>query len=372
MHTPALALAWQLWGRHRRGLAGALVCWLLCAVVAQVLPAASSARHALAMAGLLMMLPLTVSYLIALFGYGFDGTAVEARGSCFPARMFALPVRARALVGWPMLHGAFAVALAWLLWAAFVVRPGGIEVPLWGPAFLLAAVVAGLQAVLWVPFGLPWVRLAAALAVPFGLLTGAATAWTRGVSDPVVACLFACFLPAAYAVAWAGVSRARHGDVPEWWRLGARRPGAATGPRALRPFPSPGRAQLWYEWRLHGIGFPVLLGCLLAGSMGWAVFLARVGGDAIAAGLIPSLAAYTPETCETVLVFHPLVTLPPLVAALGGAPREALARGSARLPSCSPGRWTAAPSSAPSCGRPHGARWRRSPSFCWRPRAGWR
>jgi hypothetical protein len=287
-----MALAWQLWGRHRRGLAGAVACWLLCAVPARLLPDASPARYALALAGVVMLLPLTLLYLIALFGYGFDGAALEARGSCFPARMFALPVRARALVGWPMLHGAFAVAFAWLLWAGFVLRPGGIEVPLWGPGFLLAAVVAGLQAVLWVPFGLPYVRLAAAMAVPFGLLFGAATAWAHGVSDPVVAGLFACFLPAAYTVAWAGVCHARRGDVPEWWRPRARRPAAETGPPARRPFPSPGRAQRWYEWRLHGFAFPLLLGCLLAGNTGGALFLARVGGDAVGAGLFAVLAGY--------------------------------------------------------------------------------
>jgi hypothetical protein len=214
-----------------------------------------------------------------------------------------------------MFQGMVAVGLAWLAWAAFVFLPGDIGVPLWSPAFLLAAILGGLQAILWLPFGLPYVRLVAALVVSFGLLFGAATAWVHGVSDLVVAGLLACFLPPAYLVARAGVSRARRGDVPVWWRLQPRsQVQAGTSPR-WQPFASPRGAQFWYEWRLHGLVFPLMLGCVLTASTGGALLLAPLAGDTAGGGLFAYLAFFTPETRAVFLVFHPLAILPPVLAA---------------------------------------------------------
>jgi hypothetical protein len=232
MRTPSLALAWQLWGRHRHGLAVALACWLLAALLAAVLPAASPARHAVGLLGCALVWPLTLLYLTALFAYGFDGAPIEGGGSCFPARAFTLPVRTRALVGWPMLHGTLAVALAWIGWAVFVFRPCDLDpdLPLWGPALLLAAVLAWIQALLWVPFGLPYVRLVVLLAVPFGLVAAAGAGWVYGVDNLALAGLFAWLTAVAYAVAWAGVSRARRGDVPASWQ-----PEGGSPARVLRP-----------------------------------------------------------------------------------------------------------------------------------------
>jgi hypothetical protein len=318
MHAPALALSWQLWGRHRRGLAVALACWLLFVLLTLVLPDDESLRRVLWLTGWASFLPLTLGYLIALFAYGFDGASLEARDSGFPARLFTLPVGTRALVGWPMLLGAAAIAVTWVAWACFVLRPNGFAVPLWWPALLLAAILTWLQAVLWSPFRLPFLRIGAALAVASVLGAAAGASVVYGVSEPVLAALFACFIPAAYLTAAAGVRRARHGGSATGPRQVRVRPATVAAP-ALAAFPSLARAQLWYEWRSHGLVFPVLLGCLLLLQTGGARLLARIGQAVPPGDLFAVLNHFTRATGQTFLVFHPLVILPLLIAALLGS-----------------------------------------------------
>src|SRR5207244_55257 len=84
-----------------------------------------------------------------------------ARQSIYPARMFTLPVTNAALAGWPM---SFGIAAAWGLWlgTALLARgPGGIDVDLpwiW-PALLMSAYLAWTQAFMWMPYGLPGLRV---------------------------------------------------------------------------------------------------------------------------------------------------------------------------------------------------------------------
>jgi hypothetical protein len=261
MRSPALALAWQLWGRHRRGLAVVMAILLVFAVLQRALPAGALEMEHAALCS--MQFVFALLYVAAAFAYGFE-CQLEARESGFPARMFTLPVRTGVLVGWPMLQGAAAVALLWAAWVHFVLRPSGIETPLGMTALLAAAFVAVLQALLWSPFGLPWVRvLVAVLALPT-LLLSPLFGPALGATETGLLCLFAALIPAAFVVAFAGVARARRGENPQWQGLsgplaGAARPDA----RPRRPFPSPQRAQFWFEWRRHGLTFPVVVGCFL-------------------------------------------------------------------------------------------------------------
>jgi hypothetical protein len=298
-------------------LAVALVCWLLFVLLTLVLPDEADLRRDLWLTGWATFLPLTLLYLIALFAYGFDGASLEARDSGFSARLFTLPVETWALVGWPMLHGAVAIAVTWVAWAGFVLRPNGFDVPLWWPALLLAAVLTWLQAVLWSPFRLPFLRIGAALAVPAVLGTAAGAGVIYTVSQPVLAALFACLIPAAYLTAAAGVCRARHGGSATGPRQAQVRPAAVSAP-ARSAFASPARAQLWFEMRCHGFAFPLLLGCLLVFQTGGARLLARLGEVVPPGELFPVLNHFSRETGRTFLVFHPLVILPPLIAALIG------------------------------------------------------
>src|SRR5579864_7788990 len=143
MHSPAAALAWELWGRHRWGLAVVLLYLLGFAVVLNVLPSGEVEPLYGLMGSVQFVFALI--YVAAVFAYGFE-CRLEATRSGFPARLFTLPVRTSMLVGWPMLQGVAAVALLWLAWSWLVLRPSGVEVSLGFTALLAAAFVAVLQA----------------------------------------------------------------------------------------------------------------------------------------------------------------------------------------------------------------------------------
>src|SRR6185295_813399 len=83
------------------------------------------------------------------------------------------------------------------------------------------------------------------------------------VSEPLMIAFLAPQLPLAYLTARFAVARARRGDVPDWRGLPAR-PAAIADARPPRRdhFPSPARAQLWFEWRRHGRSLPALVALL--------------------------------------------------------------------------------------------------------------
>jgi len=78
-------------------------------------------------------------YLMVVFAYGSYEADLIAPESCFPARMFTLPVRTASLVTWPMLLGTATVAILWLLLAGFVWHSDDNQIPLWWPAAACAA-----------------------------------------------------------------------------------------------------------------------------------------------------------------------------------------------------------------------------------------
>lgn len=200
--------------------------------------------------------PLVVG-LIPLFAYAVDAD-VAGRDSTFPARMFTLPLTSHALVGWPMLYGTVSIALAWTAAAGLVIRPAGMDVPLWWPAVLLAGCLAWFQAMVWRPFGLPGLRIVAAV-VPISVLVAlSGLRWMIHVPEPIVALLLVCMIPPAYTVAVTGVSRARRGDQPEGqWLTALAREFAGRLSRPGRLLSSPLRAQVWFEWRRFGLGSPM-------------------------------------------------------------------------------------------------------------------
>lgn len=251
MHAPVAALAWEFWGRHRWGLAAAA--GLVAGFAAYCAAAPPTAQFALVSS---IWFVMALCYVLGVFAYGHEAR-LEAAESGFPARLFVLPVRTSVLVGWPMLQGVAAAVLLWLGWDRFVLRPAGVETPGWWAA-MLAAVVATSQALVWLPFGLPWARvlvLGAALTVLLRSNTYFTDPDTRAA---VLTWVAAGLIPAAFLLARAGVARARRGDGPGWaW---ADRPTEAARPAAeargeRTPFASALRAQVWYEGRLRGRGF---------------------------------------------------------------------------------------------------------------------
>src|SRR5947208_663601 len=184
----------------------------------------------------------TFFYFVGVFSYDLSGD-LAARESIFPARMFTLPVTTRALAGWPMLYGTAATASLWIATAILIRWPGGVDVyvPWVWPALLTAAYLAWTQALMWMPYGLPGVRVVIAALWLMVVDVIVLLALNYKAREPVMVAICAPQIPVAYLVAWYGVARARRGDVPDWSGVFVRR----------RAVASRGGGSFWTR-RVHG------------------------------------------------------------------------------------------------------------------------
>jgi hypothetical protein len=264
MHSPARAIAFTLWLRHRRAFTAVLASLALAAGLSALFAAPLPDPPEAASVAAQLSFPLTAAacYLVTVFAYAFEAH-IESRGSCFPYRMFTLPIRTSALVLWSMLYGTTGIALLWLGAAQFLFRPWGIDVPLFWPALLAAAVLAWTQALLWRPFGLPWLRVAVAALVLTVPVAGTMAGIQLGAPMGYVCAFLAVQLPVAYVTAHAGLAAARRGDVPQWRWLPALPRRAPRGKGLRRSFVSAGRAQVWFEWRRYGLKTPAIVAILM-------------------------------------------------------------------------------------------------------------
>ena len=258
MRRPSAAIAWQLWSRDRWWITAAVVYFLAISMAAHLMPQGSVWNAAT----WYLASPLAVGLLglLAVFSYG-SGMDLATCESGFPTRMCTLPMSSRALAGWPMLYGVMTLAVVWPAVALLIIRPRGVEVPLCWPAVAAAGFLAWFQVICWSGFGFPWLRLVVSVAVlgPYVIL--AVLGARYGVSEGVLAVLFAVQLPVAYGLAVVGVSRARRGDVPDWRGL-VRWAGVAASSGPRRRFASAHEAQTWFEWRLSGHILPAQM-CLM-------------------------------------------------------------------------------------------------------------
>jgi hypothetical protein len=311
MGSAAAALGWELWARHRwvLGTVGAYLLGL--AGLCRVLPAELLAETAPVT---MMMVPLlSMTFVLAAFSYGFDAR-LESAASCFPARLLTLPVRTAALAGWPMLYGALTLALGWVGFARLVLGPAGMRAPLVWPGLLLTACLCWLQALIWAPFPLAWLRLVAIAAVVSALPAGAANAWLAGTPEWLLASLLAGLSVAAYGLAVVGLTRARHGEGVSWawpgrlrtWLAGRRR-------RSERPFSSPEQALLWLEWHRQGKTPQALAGVLAAGLLVLAYTVGRILEQVAGTGAFPGLDAAVRVTGTGWLVLAYLAAIPLLL-----------------------------------------------------------
>jgi hypothetical protein len=238
--------------------------------------------------------------LVPPFVYFFHGIDPFVGESCFPPRLLRLPVPTSSLVAWPMVYGTLSVILVWFVSAGFIWRPlaeeRGLEVPLWWPALFLAAMLAWLQALLWTPFGLRGLRFIMLLtlfslliaadvfyysdvipysgAIPFAWIVDNVRSSTRvEISEPLLVALYAGLTLIGWTAGYVGVVHARCGRVSDWqailepmrkldrWLWLSRSP---------KPFASPARAQVWFEWRRIGRAQVFWMGLLFALTLAWA------------------------------------------------------------------------------------------------------
>jgi hypothetical protein len=267
MRSPAAAIAWEFRQRHRWGLIALLGYLVILAmiklvVVTRGLPINLDSGESFAF---VVMVPLTATftYSLAVFSFGLDGD-LAGRQSMFPARRFTQPVTTAALAWWPMLYGTAAMMFLWLATRLFALWPSGIAVPSVWPAFLAASLLAWTQALTWMPYPLPGLRIIVTV-FWLGTIDGIALlALQFKAHEPLMLAILAPQIPLAYLVARFAVARARRGDVPDWrgafaWLTQITRVPA----RRREPFRSPASAQAWFEWRRHGGSLPAWVAILL-------------------------------------------------------------------------------------------------------------
>jgi len=258
-------LAWELWRRHRLGFRamGAYLLLLAATKLVIVLRHVNVVYESETSFALMVVGPITISfvYLLAVFSYGLSGD-IAARQSMYPARMFTLPVSNAALTGWPMLFGALATMGLWVLTRWISVWPSQFVVPYVWPATLAVALLLWTQALVWMPYGLPGLRLILAV-LALGFIDAIVLlALEFKASEWQIVAITLPQIPVAYVLGRIAVARARRGVVPDW-RLPRVTPSTAREqvqiPRFARddrPLWLAARAQSWYEWRRHGRSLP--------------------------------------------------------------------------------------------------------------------
>lgn len=267
MRPVALAIASEFRRRHRWGLL-VLIGYLLVLAVIKLLilkpgqPVKFDDDESFA---LVVIVPLssTFMYFLAVFSFGISGD-VAARQSVYPARKFTLPVTTAALVGWPMLYGTAAMAILWLAMRLLAIWPSDVDVPILWPALLAASLLAWTQALTWMPYALPGLRVVVTVLWLASIDAVVMLALQYKASEPLMLVILAPHIPLAYFAAHFAVARARRGDVPDWRGVFAWAGSLANVlPFRKRHFASPTSAQMWFEWRRHGRSLPLSVAILL-------------------------------------------------------------------------------------------------------------
>jgi len=280
MRSPAFAIAWHLWTRHRSGIVTALVTLAVMLAASPLLPLVARTIAS----GIVLVVVTAYFANVLLFT-----EAIGNLESNYPRRMYALPVSNRTLVGWPMLFGGAIAALLWMTGACLVYRPSGFRTPVLLPSLGLAAMLMWLQAFAWSPIKNQMLKsviligfLSSLVALPLWMVwiwrEGLRDVFPSWIAQPVMFALLVTYMAAAYGMARAGIASDRRGDTWQVLPWGILR--ALADPRPVRwrrPFRSPAEAQLWYEWDCHGLGIPVSCGLLLLLMCGVTILRHGVG-----------------------------------------------------------------------------------------------
>jgi len=267
MRSAAQAIAWEFRRRHRWGLIGVAGYFFVLAIYRLLIrePGQRVDIEGAESFALVVVVPLaaTFMYFLAVFSFGLAGD-LAARQSIYPARMFSLPVTTPGLAGWPMLYGTVAMAILWLATRFLAVWPADFDVPVIWPALLAASLLAWTQALSWMPYALPGLRVIVTVLWLAMIDAVVMLALELRASELVMLAILAPHVPLAYFTARFALGRARCGDVPDWRRLFSWAGRIASRwPRRRNHFSRPARAQVWFEWQRHGRSLPALVAILL-------------------------------------------------------------------------------------------------------------
>jgi hypothetical protein len=199
-----------------------------------------------------------------------------------PARLYTLPIRSSSIVLVQMVQGMVLIAIESVVSTALLNAAFGLRWPLLGPALFAAAGFASVLAVFRLYEKSGWVILVATAAVTAecvwfkshdGPVFGTATrVWRVVTSGDLLTMGLMSVL--AYGIAVEGVARNRCGQPPLTvgflaWLARV----FAVKSQTSRPFRSPERAQLWFEWRTKGWVMPATIAiCVVAGFILWLIF----------------------------------------------------------------------------------------------------
>jgi hypothetical protein len=267
MRSPIAAVGWEFRQRHRWGFIAVggyllVLATIKLVVVVRGLPIDLGTAESFAF---VVMVPLTstFTYFLAVFTFGLDGD-LAARQSMYPARMFTRPVTTAALAGWPMLYGTAAMMILWLATRSFALWPSAVEVPIIWPAFMAASLLAWTQALTWMPYPLPGLRIII-IVLWLWIIDGIALlALHYQAHESLMLLILVPQPPLAYLAARFAVARARRGDVPDWrGSFAALAQTRRVLSRRRGHFASPASAQAWFEWRRHGQSLPLWVAILL-------------------------------------------------------------------------------------------------------------
>jgi hypothetical protein len=255
MRSQAAAIAWEFRRRHRWGIV-AIAAYLVAIAIVKVIGLRFEFNDETF--ALFVAVPLTsmALYFMAVFSFGLSGD-LAARQSIYPARMFTLPVPTAALAGWPMLFGCASIAMMWFATRFLGMWPARLEVPIVWPALLGASLLAWTQALTWMPYALPGVRVVVTVLWLMMIDTVVMIALDVKAPEWMMLAFLGPQIPIAYAVARFAVGRARRGDVPDW------RPRTVSRRGPVAAFRSAARAQTWFEWRQYGRSLPAMVAIVL-------------------------------------------------------------------------------------------------------------
>src|SRR5258708_22923685 len=108
------------------------------------------------------------------------------------------------------------MAVLWLAARLLTVWPSGEAVPMIWPALLAASLLAWTQALTWMPYALPGLRVIVTVLWLAVIDAVVFLALHYKAPEPVMLAILAPHVALAYLVARFAVARARRGDVPDW------------------------------------------------------------------------------------------------------------------------------------------------------------
>jgi hypothetical protein len=187
----------------------------------------------------------------------------------------------------------------------------------------IAAFLAWAQAVVWYPFGLPALRIAA-VNLGLGLIIAGNILFEQfPVGEASLTLILAVALLGAFVVAHVGVAQTRRGGIPDWrWVQGLVEAVVNLLPRRRGAFPSALAAQRWLEWRLHGRGLVIAVGGMVLPILLLCQLIAPVQVEAARGGNLPVLPGLSPESSVTLTMLAEVLLLP-LLLAVGASPTGA-------------------------------------------------